>query len=524
MPKTAPPTRKKNALSPKRLKQLHSVTGRISAQLDMDQLLTEVYRQTLILFACREAAVILNDPLFGENSDGLTCGRRSQGFRELRLDIGRPGLGRQIAEGGGVVWLKDLLQSEPVGDMSRRVLAEMPRSVLAAPVYVDGNVHGFLAAGRGEGQAFKAEEHAVMSTFAEHVSIALTNAVRYRREKLASLEWIHAVDALNEGIFVHDRSLQILRANRRFAELFGRPTGAVVGLSVSELFTGNGGGCPYCAEKGAIPETPGGALESVSHCEIRDDADGLQSVVHVVRPKGAPGERVRGLENLEDLGGLISGVAHEVKSPLTGIIGYSELALEKAHRGEDPDDKIVHYLNQIHAEGNRAYRVIHDLLYFSRRHEPDIARIRVNEMVNGLIGAEYRRLKKAGIEICPTFGELPDIWGDPRQILQVFANIFANAVQALKLVDVERRLEVDTAADGGGVLVSFRDTGPGVDSKIRDRIFSPFFGTEDFGDGIGLGLSVAYGIVKAHKGELRMTDEKPGARVSIRLPERPRQS
>lgn len=524
MPKTAPPAKKKTALSPKRLKQLHGVTGRIAALLDMDQLLTEVYRQTLILFANREAAVILNDPLFGATDDGLTCGRRSQGFRELRLDISRAGLGRRIADGGGVVWIKDLLQTEPIADMSRRVLQEMPRSLLAAPIYVDGEVHGFLATGRAEEQVFTAEEQVVMAAFAEHVSIAVANAVRYRREKLASMEWIHAVDALNEGIFVHDRALQIQRANRRFTELFGRPAGSVVGLSVSELFAGNGGGCPYCAEAGAVPETPWGALESVSHCEIRDDADAVQSVVHVVRPSGSAGERAAGMENLEELGGLISGVAHEVKNPLTGIIGYSELAMEKARHGEEPDEKILHYLNQIHAEGNRAYRVIHDLLYFARRHEPDIARIRVNEMLNGLVCAELRRLKKARIEIRQELGEVPDIWGDPRQILQVFANIISNAVQALELVEADRRLEVSTLADGGGVLAIFRDTGPGIDPKIRGRVLSPFFGAEDFGDGIGLGLSVAYGIVRAHKGELRITEEKPGTRVSIRLPERPRQA
>jgi len=529
MTRTAQTRRKKKTdLSPKRLKQLHAVAGRISSLLDMDRLLTEVYRDILILFAVRDAAVILHEPFQQDDPDGLTSGRRSEGFRCLRLDAGRPGIGRRIVEAERVLWIEDILEVDPVPrSPGRRPALDVPRSVLAAPLRVEGEVRGFLAAGRTAGQPFTTEEFAVMAAFSEQVSIAVTNALRYGREKLGSLEWLQALDALNEGIFVHDRNDRIQRANRRFSEMFGRTPASVVGMAVAELFPGGGGGCPFCAASdNRIDGGAAGFLERVSNCEIRDEHRQIQSVVHLVRP-GRPDAAPGASEDLlEALGGLISGVAHEVKNPLTGIIGYSELALEKTRKGQETDEKLLHYLNRIHAEGNRAYRVIHDLLYFARRFEPDIARIRPNELLGGLLQAEKRRLKKFGIRLEQRFGELPDIWGDPRQILQVFANVLSNAVQALQLVEGERRLLVETEAAGEGIAVVFEDSGPGIPAEIRTKVFSPFFATEEFGDGIGLGLSVAYGIVSSHGGriEIGTASGGRGARVTIRLRERPEPS
>jgi len=509
----------KGDISPKRLKQLNSFAGRISRILDLPLLLTEVYRELLVLFASRDAALILNDEADAYGLDGVMHARRSEGFTGIRLDIHRTGTGSAIAQAEGPVVIADLLRLDGIPENARKRLSgTVPECVLGAPVFSEGQRTGIIAVGRGRECDFSTEDKALMYLVAEHVSNAIQNAIRFRYEKLCSLEWVRAVDALKEGILVHDRSNRILRANRRFSEIVGKNLSEIVGRLCSEVMPGsNGEGCPYC-ERGDHCDDAG-KVTGVSTCPIQDDQENTCSVVHVVQS----GDRISETPfdgSLDALGGLISGIAHEVKSPLTGIIGYSELALEQIRDKKLADDKVLEYLNRIHSEGNRAYRIVHDLLYFSRRNPPETGRIRINEILAALLDGEARRFKKHHIHLTKNLKEIPDLWGDPRQIQQVLANILSNAVQALTITEGDRDLKVSTSAEGKGVKVSIHDTGPGVPQEVRAKIFDPFFGTADFSDGIGLGLSVAYGIVNAHGGEISLANCAKGTEVMISLPTR----
>lgn len=507
----------KNDLPPKRLKQLHALTRRIAPILDLDSLLTEIYRETLVLFATRDAAVVLNDDGEVQGADWLLRSRRSDGFRNLRLDTRRPGGGRYIAGMDRAVCIDDIFEVDGLTSAapSPRIVGDAPRSVLAAPIKVDGDTVGLLAAGRSFGSVFSAEELHLMDLYSGYVSTAIRNAFMYRRERLSSIEWVKALDALNDGILVHDASNRILRVNQRFADIAGLPLADLAGISCSDLPGGNAGSCPYCS--GLSSETCAGP--GVATFQVNDELGGLHSVVHVVKAGG--GEKTAEWNgSLETLAGFISGIAHEVKSPITGIIGYSELALENVRDKKGSDDKITDYLNRIHSEGNRAYRVIHDLLYFARRQPSESGRVRVNELLTALLDAEARRIERSGITLKTSMGRPPDVWGDPRQIQQVFANVLSNAIQALLLVDGERVLYIETSGDDGGVKVVIKDTGPGIPASLINRVFDPFFSTGNFGDGIGLGLSVAYGIVNSHGGDISVSSHGRGAEVVIRLPQR----
>lgn len=511
----------KNDLHPKRLKQLHALTRRIAPILDLDTLLTEIYRETLVLFATRDAAIVLNDDGEVQGADWLLRSRRSDGFRNLRLDTRRPGGGRYIAGMDSAVCIDDIFEVDGLTSApSPRIVGDAPRSVLAAPIKVDGETVGLLAAGRGFGSGFSAEELHLMDIYSGHVSTAIRNAFMYRRERLSSIEWVKALDALNDGILVHDASNRILRANQKFADIAGRQLSDLTGISCSDLPGGSGGSCPYCSGpycSGSSSETCAGP--GVATFQVNDELGGLHSVVHVVKSGGGD-KATEWSGSLETLAGFLSGIAHEVKSPITGIIGYSELALENVRDKKGSDDKITDYLNRIHSEGNRAYRVIHDLLYFARRQPSESGRVRVNDLLSSLLEAEARRIDKNGITLKTSMGQPPDVWGDPRQIQQVFANVLSNAIQALLLVEGERVLGIETAGDDGGVRVVIRDTGPGIPAAMLNRVFDPFYSTGNFGDGIGLGLSVAYGIVNSHGGEISVSSRGRGAEVVIRLPQR----
>jgi signal transduction histidine kinase len=114
------------------------------------------------------------------------------------------------------------------------------------------------------------------------------------------------------------------------------------------------------------------------------------------------------------------------------------------------------------------------------------------------------------------FAELPRVSCAPQQIKQVFLNLVLNAGQAL---DGEGTIRLATRFGGGDVTASVEDDGPGIPPEIIDRIFDPFFTTKKIGEGTGLGLGIAYQIVRSHGGEIRVESEPGGgARFEVRLP------
>jgi signal transduction histidine kinase len=129
------------------------------------------------------------------------------------------------------------------------------------------------------------------------------------------------------------------------------------------------------------------------------------------------------------------------------------------------------------------------------------------------------------IKIAPT---LPSIKGDPHQLQQVFINLFLNSLHALPpggTIEITAELVRHQSADDNGMVdddklrINFEDNGAGIAAEHLAKVFDPFFTTKDVGEGTGLGLSVAYGIIKDHQGEIRV-DSRPGAytRFEIVLP------
>jgi signal transduction histidine kinase len=115
---------------------------------------------------------------------------------------------------------------------------------------------------------------------------------------------------------------------------------------------------------------------------------------------------------------------------------------------------------------------------------------------------------------------LPEIAGDAEKLKQVFMNMLINARQA---IGQNGRIMIATGVDpdGGYVFITFADDGPGIAPEIQDKIFDPFFTTKPTGQGTGLGLSVSYGIIEDHAGDIQMTSEPgQGTTFHIRLPVR----
>jgi two-component system NtrC family sensor kinase len=219
-------------------------------------------------------------------------------------------------------------------------------------------------------------------------------------------------------------------------------------------------------------------------------------------------------EKMAAVGQLVSGVAHEVNNPLTAILGFADLLVERT----DLPDSARRDLRVILQEAQRTKQIVQNLLSFARQMPAQRRHMQLNTILRRTLQLRAYDFLSHGVEIVEQLDEsLPEVIGDAQQLQQVFLNILNNAHDAVRETGRPARIEIMSARNGSFVEVSFRDNGPGI--VHPDRIFDPFFTTKEVGKGTGLGLSICYGIVREHGGEIVCHNnlDTEGATFVVRL-------
>ncbi|HET6515930.1 MAG TPA: ATP-binding protein [Thermodesulfovibrionales bacterium] len=225
-------------------------------------------------------------------------------------------------------------------------------------------------------------------------------------------------------------------------------------------------------------------------------------------------------EKLASLGRMAAGVAHELNSPLTGIVTFAHL-MQKRIPPENKQD--IEDLEVIIEQANRCSKIIKSLLGFSRKTSAEKTLTDFNALLRNTISLVTNQAKFHNIKFNLTLeSSLPSILADPNQMQQVFLNLLINAADAMNErgeVTVVTRLSDDSLNGRKQIEIEFSDTGPGIPPDHVGRIFEPFFTTKPIGKGTGLGLSVSYGIIKKHGGNIFVRSELgKGASFFVRLP------
>lgn len=215
-------------------------------------------------------------------------------------------------------------------------------------------------------------------------------------------------------------------------------------------------------------------------------------------------------EKISAFGQISAGIAHEVKNPLAGILGYTQLSLRKL----DKEDPLRKNLEIIEKETRRCKTIIDNLMKFARQEKVLMEPMDLNQAVEDaiVIVAHQLGINEIALEkdLAP---QLPQTHGNANQMQQVLMNLMINAQQAME--GHAGTIKITTRhADNGHITVRVSDTGPGIPQEIQSKIFEPFFTTKPAGKGTGLGLSVTYGIIKDHKGEVRL-ESAPGQGTSF---------
>jgi two-component system, NtrC family, sensor kinase len=250
--------------------------------------------------------------------------------------------------------------------------------------------------------------------------------------------------------------------------------------------------------------------------EIRALASSFNRMQEVIRERRrANQENLLQTDRLATVGQLAAGVAHEINNPLGSILLLTRLVMQQS----EPGGRMRENLERIEKETKRCHVIVQSLLDFARPRDPKVAPVDVHRLLDDTVKMIERQYLFQNIEIKRQYSAaIPLIQADQLQLQQVFINIIINAGDAMNGNGV-LTLETQKSKAGEGVEISICDTGCGIASENIHRIFDPFFTTKDVGRGTGLGLSVSYGIIQAHGGEIAVSSSPGlGSRFTIELP------
>ena len=218
-------------------------------------------------------------------------------------------------------------------------------------------------------------------------------------------------------------------------------------------------------------------------------------------------------EKLAAMGRLTSQIAHELNNPIYGIMNTLELLKTEI----PPESKRRRILELSLSEIQRLSEMLRNMLSFSKPEEEKRRPIKIDELIEGILLVMEKQMRESNIQVDISFDpDIPEIMASTNQMRQVMLNIFKNGKEAMPKGGV---LTVRTVREGNQALIHIQDTGMGIPEGIRDKIFDAFFTTKQKVKGVGLGLSVCYGIIKDHGGEIKVeSEEGKGTTFTIRLP------
>jgi PAS domain S-box-containing protein len=253
----------------------------------------------------------------------------------------------------------------------------------------------------------------------------------------------------------------------------------------------------------SLDQEPAGEGPAI-HLQVRD-----------IQERHQMHEQMAQADRLASVGQFSSGVAHEINNPLGIILGYTQLML----RAEAPESERHQDLKTIEKHVRHCKSIVEDLLNFARRAEPEKEAVDIHKTIREALGFFGQHLGSGRIDIQTEFDpRIPPVVMDQKKIKQVLINLLMNARHAVG-ESGSIRLTTALRPSTRQVEIAVADSGYGIEARHLKHIFDPFFTTKPTGEGTGLGLSVSYGIVKKHGGEI-LVDSQPGrgATFTVVLP------
>ncbi|MDI3562448.1 PAS domain-containing protein [Bradyrhizobium sp. Arg816] len=436
-------------------------------------------------------------------------------------------------------------KAEAVGKVTHQLLQTV------FPVPLEEITAGLLRTGRWQGELIHTKKDGTPAIVASRWSLQRdarghpvatleTNNDITERKRVEDLTG-QVFENSPDGICVIGRDCRFQRVNPVYERIWQIPADRFVGQYVGDLlgtkffeeikpyldrcFAGEGVGF-----EGWFAYPIGRRYRVVTYSPLRLHSEGVEaalSIVHDLTDHMLASEALRAAQaelahvnRVTAMGQLTASIAHEVSQPIAAVVTNADAALNWL-AAEPPNlDRVREILGQIADDGNRAGQVIGRIRVLIKKAPPRKSRFDLNEAILEVIALARSEFLKHGVSLQSglTAG-LPAVDGDRIQLQQVILNLILNAVDAVRDTDEgAREVLISTEADAaGGVLVTVRDSGMGLDPNDAERVFEAFFTTKP--EGMGMGLAICRSIIAAHEGRMWASANKPrGAVFQFTLP------
>ncbi|TSA10306.1 MAG: DUF3365 domain-containing protein [Deltaproteobacteria bacterium] len=503
------------------LHTLNTIAELITRAVNLADILPRVLLQTLKLIPARGAALYLlrDNPTrlelqYQENAGHLLPG--------MAVDPGQ----YQAVQDEGVTDLPSSLVQAAGGRMSFFACPE-GQNCLNVPLVCRRQVLGVMTFVQVDFNEITPERQELLNSVGQQIGITI-ESLQNVEQLVHSKDLLQSVfDGITDMMVLLDRDLRIKMVNQAYLRHYGVTLGEILDQPCGSPPADHH--CPFSpgslktvfqTKQPMTEEVQSGKGEIflVHYYPIVDDRGEVVSIVRNAQDITAAKhleQHIQHAEKLTSLGQLAGGIAHEINNPLGVILCYADLL--KGQLADFPQGFKDAATIEKHALN--CQRIVADLLEFARGQETERQPTDLNptiEEVVRMVEHQFRR-QHCEIELDLEPG-LPLVKMDANKMKQVYLNLVMNARQAIRDRGVIR-IKTRHRPDAGKVHLIFWDNGIGIPPEIIDRIFDPFFSTKKTGEGTGLGLSVSYGIVKDHGGDIQVESE-PGkwTRFTIELP------
>ena len=318
------------------------------------------------------------------------------------------------------------------------------------------------------------------------------------------------------GLDIVDSNFNIVYIDPEWQKVYGSPAGK----KCYEYFMGRNEICPNCGIIKVLetkePLVSEEILVKEGNRPIQVTTIPFQNekgewLVAEVNVDMTQRKKIEKTQRFAQLGNLVSSMAHEVNNPLMIISGRAQLSLMEGMQTEQMQEGLKTIIDQC----DRAKGIIQRLLLFSKPSKGEMVITDINRGIEFIVQLLEHQYSLANVAISKKLTTpLPFVKIDEKQMQEVFVNLIKNAAEAMPNGGI---INIETSHDEYAVRIDFTDTGCGMPEEVMKKIFDPFFTTKK--EGTGLGLSVCYGIVKAHGGNLRYTSKiGKGTTATILLP------
>ena len=406
------------------------------------------------------------------------------------------------------------------------------RSLAVAPLFERSAVTGLLLLGSTHDSAYARAELNFVQHLADQLAISMQNARLYKQVSRAKKEWEETFQAVTDPIFLIDTDYNILLHNDRLSPGMSNSWNRAIRNKCFAKLRGFDEPCPNCPIQEIRDHgkpvfqrwsTAEDEVLDLAYYPVLNEEKQLSAITIIMKDvthKLKMEAQLVHSAKMVALGVMAAGVAHELNSPMTVMIGTAQMLVRDLQRDEDRES--VEALGDIINCGLRCKRIIQNLLTFSRQDQAPVTAIDLNAEAKRVLDMIQYQINRNQIRIVENFyPDLPRMNANGPQIQQVLTNFLINARDALADVDgkekvIEVATQVRLEGDRCWAVLSVIDNGIGISPENLSKIFTPFYTSKEASKGTGLGLSVSLGIAESHSGRIEV-DSRLGQGSSFRL-------